>query len=163
MHMLKHLKILLLAAFAALIFGLAPVAVIAAPPAPDCTDPSTLSTADAIQCGANNAAGVPDSGTPVRDLNATIANIINILSTVVGIAAVIMIIIGGFRYITSGGSQEGVKSAKNTIMYALIGLVIVALAQIIVNFVLNKATTTCTETAPGSGRFRDSSGKSCKP
>jgi hypothetical protein len=51
-----------------------------------------------------------------------------------------MIIIGGFRYITSGGKQESVTSAKNTILYAIIGLVIVALAQIIVRFVLSNST-----------------------
>lgn len=69
-----------------------------------------------------------------------LTKIINIFSIIVGVIAVIMIIFGGFRYITSGGQQEGVKNAKNTILYALIGLVIVALAQIIVKFVLNKAT-----------------------
>jgi hypothetical protein len=52
-----------------------------------------------------------------------------------------MIIYGGFRYITSGGDSNGVTAAKNTILYAIIGLIIVALAQIIVNFVLNKTTS----------------------
>jgi hypothetical protein len=51
-----------------------------------------------------------------------------------------MIIIGGLRYVTSGGKQESVTSAKNTILYAVIGLVIIALAQIIARFVLQKAT-----------------------
>ena len=64
--------------------------------------------------------------------------IINIISVVVGIIAVIMIIVAGFRYVTSGGKDESVKGAKNTILYAIIGLVIVALAQIIVHFVLAK-------------------------
>lgn len=68
--------------------------------------------------------------------------VINIFSVVVGVVAVIMIIVGGFRYITSGGKQESVTGAKNTLLYAIIGLVIVALAQIIVRFVLNKATST---------------------
>jgi hypothetical protein len=49
-----------------------------------------------------------------------------------------MIIIGGFRYITAGGDSNNVSAAKNTIIYAIIGLVIVAFAQIIVQFVLNK-------------------------
>lgn len=81
--------------------------------------------------------GPQESGT---SLNTLITKIVNILSVVVGIVAVIMIIIGGFRYITSGGKQESVTSAKNTILYAIIGLVIVALAQIIVKFVLNNTT-----------------------
>lgn len=74
------------------------------------------------------------------DVNSLIARIVNIISIVVGIIAVIMIVIGGFRYITSGGKTESVTAAKNTLLYAIIGLVIVALAQIIVRFVLNKAT-----------------------
>ncbi len=75
-------------------------------------------------------------------LNDTIATVINILSIIVGIIAVIMIIIGGFRYITSGGDSTKVTGAKNTILYALIGLVVVALAQIVVRFVLSKAVGT---------------------
>lgn len=77
-------------------------------------------------------------------VNHLITVVINILSVIVGVIAVIMIIIGGFRYITSAGKQESVTSAKNTILYAIIGLVIVALAQIIVHFVLNKTTTATT-------------------
>jgi hypothetical protein len=74
-------------------------------------------------------------------LTGTVKTVVNVLSVVVGIAAVIMIIIGGFRYITSGGKQESVTAAKNTILYAVIGLVIVALAQVIVRFVLTRTTT----------------------
>jgi cytochrome bd-type quinol oxidase subunit 2 len=71
-------------------------------------------------------------------LDTFIKDLVNIFSVVVGVVAVIMIIIGGFRYITSGGDSSNISSAKNTIIYAIIGLVIVALAQFIVQFVLNK-------------------------
>jgi hypothetical protein len=67
-----------------------------------------------------------------------ISQIIEVFSVIVGIVAVIMIIWGGFKFITSGGDSGNVTSARNTILYALIGLVIVALAQIIVRFVLTK-------------------------
>ncbi len=67
-----------------------------------------------------------------------IADVINILSLIVGIAAVIMIIISGFKYITSQGDSTAVNSAKNTLLYAIVGIVIVAMAQIIVQFVLFK-------------------------
>ena len=73
-------------------------------------------------------------------LQSIIRTIINIFSLVVGFVAVIMIIVGGFKYITSGGESSNVTGAKNTIMYAIIGLIIVALAQVIVRFVLTKAT-----------------------
>ncbi len=70
--------------------------------------------------------------------------VINVLSLIVGIAAVIMIIIGGFKYITSSGDASNITSAKNTILYAVIGLVVVALAQVIVVFVLNKVQGSAT-------------------
>lgn len=68
----------------------------------------------------------------------TIKRIINIISTLIGIIAVVMIIFGGFKYITSGGDSAKLTSAKDTILYAIIGLIIVALAQVIVRFVLSK-------------------------
>jgi hypothetical protein len=76
-----------------------------------------------------------------NDINSKIAKVINILSVIVGIVAVVMIIIGGLRYITSGGASEKVTSAKNTILYALIGLIIVALSQVIVHFIINRVGT----------------------
>jgi hypothetical protein len=66
--------------------------------------------------------------------------IINVISIIVGIVAVIMIIYGGFRYITSGGDSGRVGNAKNTLIYAIIGLIIVALAQFLVHFVLTTST-----------------------
>ena len=74
------------------------------------------------------------------DVNTLISTVINIFSIVVGIIAVIMIVYGGFRYITSGGDTTKVTTARNTILYAIIGLIVVALAQFIVKFVLKKAT-----------------------
>jgi hypothetical protein len=81
-----------------------------------------------------------DNQSPEQRINDIIADIINIFSLIVGITAVIMIIIGGFRYITSGGDSNNVTGAKNTILYAIIGLVIVAMAQFIVRFVLARVT-----------------------
>ncbi len=80
-----------------------------------------------------------DPSTKVNDL---ITQIINVFSVVVGIVAVIMIIYGGFKYITSGGDSNNITGAKNTILYAIIGLIIVALAQFIVRFVLSKTAET---------------------
>ncbi len=85
-----------------------------------------------------NVNGGCETEDPTNKVNNIISTIINIFSLVVGVVSVIMIIIGGLKYITSGGESNNVTSAKNTIMYALVGLVIVALAQIIVRFVLTK-------------------------
>lgn len=95
-------------------------------------------------CGGANLSvddtGCDDAGDASGKVNDLIALVINIFSIVVGVVAVIMIIIGGLKYITSSGDSNNVTSAKNTILYAIIGLVVVALAQFIVKFVLAKAT-----------------------
>lgn len=65
--------------------------------------------------------------------------VVNIFSLVVGAVSVIMIIIGGFRYIVSNGDSNAVTGAKNSILYAVVGLVIVLFAQVIVRFVLTNA------------------------
>lgn len=77
-----------------------------------------------------------EQGDPEGTVNDIISTVINIFSVVVGVVSVIMIIIGGLKYITSGGDSGNVSGAKNTILYAIVGLVVVALAQIIVRFVL---------------------------
>jgi len=84
--------------------------------------------------GTNNCNNSSGGDTSISHL---IKTIVNIVSIIVGAVAVLMIIVGGFRYVTSGGSAEGTKAARQTIVYAIIGLVVVALAQIIVHFVLN--------------------------
>ena len=86
-------------------------------------------------------AGCDATGVDNNSITGLAHKVVNTISLVVGAISVIMIIIGGFRYITSGGDSTKVGGAKNTIIYAIIGLVIVALAQLIVHFVLNQATT----------------------
>ena len=61
----------------------------------------------------------------------------NTILYIVGIIAVIMLIIGGIRYVISGGDSKKVTDAKNTVLYAIIGLVVAFLAFAIVNFVIS--------------------------
>lgn len=82
-----------------------------------------------------------DQNASTDNFNTLLTKIINIFSAVVGVIAVVMIIVGGLRYITSGGDTSHVSTAKTTIIYALVGLVIVALAQLIVHFVLTQSQT----------------------
>jgi len=70
-------------------------------------------------------------------LTKVIRNVINIFSIVVGIVAVIMIIISGFKFVTAGGDTGNVTSARQTLLYAVVGIVVTALSQFIVWFVLN--------------------------
>jgi hypothetical protein len=72
------------------------------------------------------------------DMATIVANVVNVLLFIIGALSVIMIIFGGFKYITSGGDSSGVTAAKNTIMYAVIGLIVAVLAYAIVNFVLGE-------------------------
>lgn len=70
--------------------------------------------------------------------NGILAKVINLLLTLGGIISVIVIIIGGIRYVTSGGDSNQLRSARDTILYAVVGLVIAVMAFAIVNFVLGK-------------------------
>ncbi len=65
-----------------------------------------------------------------------IKTIVNVLLFILGAIAVIMIIIGGIRYTTSNGDASNTKAAKDTILYAVVGLIVAVLAYAIVNFVL---------------------------
>ena len=69
--------------------------------------------------------------------NGVFTQISNTILYVVGVISVIMLVWGGLRYILSGGDNKKVTDAKNTIFYAIIGLIIAVLAFAIVNFVLN--------------------------
>ena len=74
------------------------------------------------------------------DFNSVVRTVLNILSALAGLVAVFMFMWGGFKYITSGGDSSKVSSAKGTLLYAIIGVVIVVFSQVIVQFVVNKAT-----------------------
>lgn len=87
-----------------------------------------------VDCSAGSKSAQEVAAKPIN-------TIINTLSIVVGAAAVIMLIIGGFKFITSSGDSEGTKKARNTIIYAALGLLIVLIAQSIVYFVFNQANT----------------------
>ncbi|HPD98958.1 MAG TPA: pilin [Candidatus Saccharibacteria bacterium] len=137
---MNRLKTLIIAAFTA-VGMLAPLTV-----------PAIAIAQSDIQsglCGGANLQAPNQAGdcTNINDeasegVNDTVNLIINIFSWVVGVVSVIMIIYGGFRYITSGGDAGSVTSAKNTILYAIVGLIIVALAQVIVKFVLGNVANT---------------------
>ena len=101
---------------------------------------TTAVSAVTIMDGVNAAqgAGVPDS---LFGDTGIITTITNVLLFVAGGLAVIMIIIGGLRYVTSAGNASSVTAAKNTILYAIVGLVVAFLAYAAVNFVLSWITT----------------------
>ena len=70
------------------------------------------------------------------DFNDAFTLVVNWIMGAIGFICVIVIIVGGIQYMTSTGDPGKVKKAKDTILYGIIGLVIVALAAAIVNFVI---------------------------
>lgn len=89
------------------------------------------STKEACKDACNTALTVPQ----------LIANITNILVFLVGAISVVMIIVGGFRYVVSQGDSAATKQAKNTIMFAVIGVVVALVSYAVVNFVVNSVTS----------------------
>ena len=71
-------------------------------------------------------------------LGGVVKEVINILLFIAGTIAVLMVVIGGIRYVTSDGDSNRASQAKNTILYALIGLVVAISSYAIVNFVLGR-------------------------
>lgn len=63
--------------------------------------------------------------------------ITNVMLFLIGAISVIMLIIGGIRYVVSGGDSTAVQNAKNTILYAIVGIVVAILAYAVVNFVIS--------------------------
>lgn len=112
-----------------------------AAPTPTPTPAPSQGNKDAVCQGVALTGGNCDADAESQ-LNGIIEGAINIFSVIVGVAAVIMIMVGGFKYVTSSGDSNSVNSAKNTILYAIVGLVVVALAQTVVQFTLRRATET---------------------
>ncbi len=121
--MFKKIHILFIGA--TLVFGLltpiaSPVLVSATP-------------ASEIKKGVNKSGG--DSG---RDnLGKDIKNITNLLLFLVGVIAVIAIVISGLRFVTANGNQDQVTSARNGVLYAVVGIVVALMAYAIVYFVVD--------------------------
>ena len=102
--------------------------------AADCNGGSGI---DCINVGANNA---KTGGANSSNLTSVFQLVTNILLFLIGAISVIMIVVGGLKYTTSNGNAEMIKSAKNTIMYAIVGVIVAILAYAIVNFVISKLT-----------------------
>ena len=70
--------------------------------------------------------------------------ITNVMLFLIGAISVIMLIIGGIRYVVSGGDSSAIQSAKNTILYAIVGVVVAILAYAVVNFVIQQFSSQTT-------------------
>ncbi|MEI8072929.1 MAG: pilin [Candidatus Saccharibacteria bacterium] len=89
-----------------------------------------------LTSGVSSGAQCAQGSSTATNLADQIKTVTNTLLYVLGIIAVIMIIVGGLRYALSGGNENATRGAKDTILYAVIGLVVASLAFAIVNYVL---------------------------
>ncbi len=89
------------------------------------------------------AEGVDDAGNVVQlgevatiqGIECLVRNILASATTFIGLAAFVMLIIGGFLYLTSGSSTKGTEAGRQTITYAIIGIVVALMAYFILQFV----------------------------
>ncbi|HTE57398.1 MAG TPA: hypothetical protein VK694_01530 [Verrucomicrobiae bacterium] len=84
----------------------------------------------------DNEADQAVEGNSIYGADGILTKVARIMSILVGIASVIVIIIGGFKYVLAAGDTTSIASAKNTIMYAVVGLVVSLVSQGIITFVL---------------------------
>lgn len=107
---------------------------------------TSTDTANAASCTNNPATGGigggascakgSDQQTSLFGSGGVFKTITNVLLFIIGAISVIMLIIGGIRYVVSGGDSAAVTGAKNTILYAVVGIVVALLAYALVNFVI---------------------------
>jgi len=94
-----------------------------------------------IQDGANDAKS-PDQAATLFGTDGIFTKITNAALYLIGAVSVLMLIYGGIRYTISGGDSASVTAAKNTILYAIVGIIVALLAYAIVNFVIGALPAT---------------------
>ena len=96
---------------------------------------------DSICSGVSNSSYCQDAGNPTNRIygkDGVIVTASYIISIIAGVAAVIMIVIGGIRFMVSGGDPNSVASARNSIIFALVGLVVIVASESLFLFVIGK-------------------------
>ena len=125
--------------FVALVMTLA-VASLSLLPAPATYADAKSDACEGLTGGATqNGACVPPAGS--ASVNSILHTVIDIFGRIIGIAAVLMVMYSGFQYVTAGGDSGKVSSAKNTLIYAIVGLIVAAFAEVIVQFVVKRTTS----------------------
>ena len=129
--MTKTFKRVLAGLLAAPVLALSALVVPMTVPASAVCDPTNQTLAGGAACSQPTGASANLFGS-----DSIFTKIVNILLFIIGAVAVIMLIIGGIRYTLSAGKESEVTGAKNTILYAIIGIVVAFLAYAVVNWVL---------------------------
>ena len=106
-----------------IIFGILAISLLAAPAA-------------ALAQSGFDSEITPFEGTSTQPLLDAIQNIVNTLLSLAALIAAIFVVIGGVRYVTSQGDEDATAAAKNTILYAAIGIIVILLSAVLVNFII---------------------------
>lgn len=117
-------------------------AVLLAVPAPSAQAAACSDTEISVGSGAQCAKGKGTKSNLVGGADSLLQTVTNVLLFIIGAISVIMIIIGGIRYVISNGDSTQITSAKNTILYSVIGLIVALLAFAIVSFITNSFVAT---------------------
>lgn len=125
----------LLVIVSVLVASILPVSVLA-PQSALAQDASSQASCKALKDINPNSTGCAASDGQV---NKIIRVALQMLSIVAGVIAVIMVIVSGLKYVTSQGDSNQISSAKNSLIYAIVGIVVVVFAQIIVQFVVDSS------------------------
>jgi len=123
-----------------------PIMMLAMPVMPvmvQATEASNCTGAGGVGAGANCSRGT-DQPVNLFGEGSVFQTIVNMLLFLIGAVSVIMLIYGGIRYTISGGDTKAVTDAKNTILYAVVGIVVAIMAYAIVNFVIGELIPTAT-------------------
>ena len=135
--MIKQLR-LLLAGF--MLVGTLGMAGATASAAFDVLGEPCASRPDATVCKDNDTTQTT-SNNSLYGPNGVVGKIVRILSIIIGFAAVIVIMIAGIQYMTAAGDSTKVSNAKNAIIYALVGLLVAVIAQVLVLYVIGRITS----------------------
>lgn len=101
---------------------------------------ASTSSAKGEVCQGLGQASVNCSTNQGGDISRAMAAVLNLLSLIAGFITVIMLIISGVRFTTANGDSSGISGARTSLIYALVGIVVVLMSQVIVHFVLGKFT-----------------------
>lgn len=139
MDMQKLVKIMVTGVLVTFVMAMALPAVLAAPPTPPST--STFDEAPNGPLDFLNQTAEQSGQTSQRTLPEIIGNIIKWVLGLVGIVLLVMFIYGGVLYATSAGSEEKVETGKKVMLYAIMGIIIIALAFALTNWIINALFT----------------------
>ena len=123
---MKKLAALLLTLQSAFVLTM-PVLVYAAPGDVVCDQLNTQSQGT-VKC----------DGSSESSVSKIIEQVVNLLTFIIGTAAVVIIVVAGLMYVVSGGNPQNTARAKDAIIYAVVGLIVTVMARLVVNFVISR-------------------------